>query len=86
MKLRSEVQWQREGERPGFLFDPRLGGLFGLNDTSCVVLEGLARGLDEETLVREIQETFDVPELTARVDLSAFLNLLMEHDLVSLDV
>jgi hypothetical protein len=82
MKLREEIRWEREGDEPGYLFDPRQGGVFGLNPTSALVLEGLARELDEEHLAAEMMANFEVGEVAARTDLSAFLDLLMEHDLV----
>ena len=82
MRLRAEIAWEREGSSPGFLFDPRHGGVFALNDTARVVLEGVERGLDAEALTRELVRTFEVNELAARGDVRAFLELLQENDLV----
>ncbi len=82
MRLRERIRWRRDGDEPGFLFDPRHGGVFGLNPTSKLILEGLTRDLDEDELVNELTGTFTVSELEARTDLKSFLSVLLENDLV----
>ncbi len=84
MKLRESVDWIRDGQEPGYLFDRRLGAIFGLNATSAVVLEQLAEGADEELLVAALREQCAASELAARDDVAAFLKTLMEKDLVEL--
>ena len=81
-QIRAEVQWRRDGESPGWLFDPRTGGVFGLNNTAATILESLASGRDQEGLVEDMVAGFEVDELTARQDVSAFLGGLKEQDLV----
>ena len=82
MRLRERIRWEREAETPGYLFDTRHGGVFGLTPTSALVLEGLSRDLDEDQLVNELTTTFAVNELAARIDLRSFLTVLVENDLV----
>lgn len=82
MRLRNRIRWTHDGDEPGFLFDPRHGGVFGLNPISRLILEGLARDLDEDQLVNELTSTFAVGELEARTDLRSFLSILLENDLV----
>ncbi|MAF64136.1 MAG: hypothetical protein CMJ84_00565 [Planctomycetes bacterium] len=83
MKLQPQVIWERDGEGSGYLFDRRGGGVFGLNATSELVLEGLAQELDEDGLVDLLVSRHAVGELAARDDVRAFLTLLSENDLVA---
>jgi len=82
MKLRREIVWNRDGDGPGYLFDPRCGAVVGVNDTARTILEGLATGHDEDGLVRVLVQKHRVPELAARGDVRAFLDHLGENDLL----
>ncbi len=84
MKLRETVDWVRKEGSLGYLFDRRLGTLFGLNSSSAVALEALAAGADELGIVEALVRRCGATELAARDDAAAFLETLMERDLVEL--
>jgi hypothetical protein len=81
MKLREHISWERSGDGPGFLFNRRLGEVFGLNASSAVLLEALMEGAEEEDLVQALIERCGAQELTARGDVAAFMLSLTEKDL-----
>ncbi|MDP6539414.1 MAG: PqqD family protein [Planctomycetota bacterium] len=83
MKLQPQVSWERGDTGPGYLFDRRGGGIYGLNATSALVLEGLEEGRDEDGLVALLIARGEVGELAARDDVRAFLFLLAEQGLVA---
>jgi len=60
----------------GFMFDPRTGESFLLNETALQLLEGLKRGLDEEELAAELAEQWSIDLSQARRDVSEFLQQL----------
>jgi len=60
----------------GFMFDPRTGESFLLNETALQLMEGLKRGLDEEELAAELAEQWSIDLPQARRDVSEFLQQL----------
>ena len=84
MRLRPQIVWNREGAQPGFLFDPRTGGIYALNRTAAAILEQLAAGHDCEALTAHLVRTFEVQYLAARDDVESFVAELRENDLVEL--
>ncbi|MBT3340046.1 MAG: HPr-rel-A system PqqD family peptide chaperone [Planctomycetes bacterium] len=84
MKLRSNLQWRREGDAPGYLFDPRSGNVHGLNDTAAFLLTRIEAGDGRAALIEAVVAEFDIFPLSARTDVDAFLNILQDHGLVDL--
>jgi len=84
MKLRSNLQWRREGGAPGYLFDPRTGNVHGLNDTASFLLTRIEAGDGRAALIDAVVAEFEVYPLSAHTDVDAFLNTLQDHDLIEL--
>ncbi|MCA9000822.1 MAG: PqqD family protein [Planctomycetes bacterium] len=82
MKLRKEIQWNREAQPFGFLVDPRVGEVHGLNETSNALLEALQDGCEESELCAILRARFDVGEIAAQQDVQAFVDVLRRNDLV----
>lgn len=60
----------------GFVFDPRTGDSFMVNQTGLTVMRGLQRGDSEAAIEVELTERFDVAVETARQDMGDFVNQL----------
>ncbi len=82
MKLRTHVKWHREGRASGYLLDSRTGNIHTLNETAAALLEALEQGADVGALEEHMRASFQVGELAAREDVTAFTQLLLENDLV----
>ncbi len=57
-------------------------GIVTLNDTGKLLFEQLRKGSDEDTLVKLLEDTYDVDEATARKDVRDFLQVLKDRDMI----
>ncbi len=83
IRLRSDVQWRKDGDLPGYLFAGSTGSIYGLNAAAAALLEALSDDPDQDRLVRVLTDTFDVDRLEAEQDVLAFVSALREHGLVA---
>lgn len=68
-------------EREAVLLDPRTRRMFDLNRTGTVVWESIEEGV--EAAISQVISVFAVDEVTARLDVEALLEQLVEAGLVS---
>ncbi len=66
----------------GFLFMPNTGESFTVNETGQTILKLLKEGKNEEEIIREITDIFDVEPNRAQRDLDEFLIMLQNLNLV----
>lgn len=59
-----------------------LSGLVALNETGQFLFRLLQQEQTEDTLVRALLEEYETDEATAREDVSQFLQLLRQHQLL----
>lgn len=69
----------------GFVFDPRTGATFTVNETGLIVLQALREGATREKIVERLAERFDRPRDDLAEDISDFVQLLRQHALLSTD-
>ena len=68
-------------EREAVLLDPRTRRMFDLNRTGTVVWDSIETGV--EAAISQVISAFAVDEVTARLDVEALLEQLVEAGLVS---
>jgi len=69
----------------GFVFDPRSGATFTLNDTGRVLVEGIRDGLGLDELVEALADRFDAAGADLRRDALEYARLLREQGLLPTD-
>lgn len=80
-RLADGLAWQTvDGE--GVLMDLERGRVLGLNSAAALVLAQLEQRAGEDAIVARLCARFDVPEVLARADLSAFLADLQARGLL----
>jgi hypothetical protein len=57
----------------GFLFNVKTGHTFTLNNTGTSILRQLISGTSPDSIVKNMTETFDVPEHLAKRDVEQFI-------------
>ncbi len=66
----------------GFIFDPETGNSYTVNQTGLFIIKLLKEKKNEEEIVKEITEEFEVEEDIARRDLVDFLEQLRVYGLM----
>jgi len=66
----------------GFLFLPNTGESFTVNDTGRLIINLLRDGKDEEEIIKELLNNFEVDLETAQRDFDEFLTMLRNLNLV----
>ena len=61
----------------------RISGLVALNGSGKYLFELLQADLTQESLVSALMDTYDVDFATAQADVTEFLALLQEHDMLA---
>lgn len=69
----------------GFVFDPFTGATFAANPTGLCILQGLREGLSREQIRERMYQRFDVPGHELDRDISDFIHLLRQHELLPSD-
>jgi Coenzyme PQQ synthesis protein D (PqqD) len=69
----------------GFVFDPYSGATFTVNPTGLCILHGLREGLSRDEIRARMQEQFYVRGEELDRDISDFVQLLRQHELVAND-
>jgi hypothetical protein len=70
----------------GFVFDPYSGATFTVNPTGLCILHGLREGLSRAELRERMQEQFAVRGEELDRDISDFVQLLRQHELIGNDL
>ncbi len=60
----------------------RFNGVITMNEVGAVIWKGITEGEEEDGLLRRVLDEFDVSEETARKDLTEFLELLKQNELL----
>ncbi len=66
----------------GFAFLSNTGDTFILNNTANFIIHQIQQGHDEETIVENLMENYDVDKITAEKDVNDFISQIKHFDLV----
>jgi len=66
----------------GFVFDPRTGGTFSVNETAATLLQGIREGLGLTALTEQLQVRFTVTHEDLQRDVFEFVRRLQSQDLL----
>lgn len=69
----------------GFVFDPRSGATFTLNDTGRAALDGLRTGLDRAAIEAALVERFEVTGADLHRDVDEFVRQLKQAGFLAQD-
>jgi PqqD family protein of HPr-rel-A system len=69
----------------GFVFDPRTGATFSLNETARTVVEGLRDGADLAGILKALAERFDTQGADLQRDVFELVRILQEQGLLQPD-
>ncbi|HPW65562.1 MAG TPA: PqqD family protein [Salinivirgaceae bacterium] len=67
----------------GFIFNPLTGDSFSVNETGVFILQKLKDGENEETIIRNLMDEYELDASTAEKDFNDFLSLLKSFQLVT---
>jgi hypothetical protein len=66
----------------GIVMDIDRGKMFSLNASGSAMFELLAKGLDDETIIGELAQRFEISATIAKQDLDDFRKALHRHSLL----
>jgi hypothetical protein len=66
----------------GFVFDPRSGATYSVNETGRTILEALRSGACLDDVVQELGDVFDTRAADLRRDVLEYVSLLRDNGLV----
>ncbi len=69
----------------GFVFDPRTGATFTVNETGLAVLLALREGLASDALPDRVRAAFDAVPASVADDVADFVLSLCQHGLIAPD-
>ncbi len=69
----------------GFLFDHHSGISYSTNTVGAFILKQLIEGDDQDKVLSQLQDLYDVDADRARHDLAEFIMLLKQHTLLPQD-
>lgn len=69
----------------GFVFDPRTGATFSLNETGRLITEAVREGASLADIVRRLEERFDTQGADLQRDVLELVRLLQEQGLLQPD-
>ena len=69
----------------GFVFDPYSGATFTVNASGLCILQGLREGLSRGDVRERMLQRFDVLSQDLERDISDFIQLLRQHELLPAD-
>ena len=67
----------------GFIFNPLTGDSFSVNETGVFILQKLKDGENEETIIRNLMDEYELDASTAEKDFNDFLSMLKSFQLVT---
>jgi len=65
----------------GFIFNPLTGDSFSVNETGLFILQKLKEGETRETIMKTLQDEFELDANSAEIDLNDFLSMLKSYQL-----
>lgn len=65
----------------GFIFNPLTGDSFSVNETGLFILQKLKEGENKETIMKTLQDEFELDANSAEIDLNDFLSMLKSYQL-----
>lgn len=65
----------------GFIFNPLTGDSFSVNETGLFILQKLKEGETRETIMKSLQDEFELDANSAEIDLNDFLSMLRSYQL-----
>ena len=65
----------------GFIFNPLTGDSFSVNETGLFILQKLKEGESKETIMKTLQDEFELDANSAEIDLNDFLSMLRSYQL-----
>jgi len=65
----------------GFIFNPLTGDSFSVNETGLFILQKLKEGESKETIMKTLQDEFELDANSAEIDLNDFLSMLKSYQL-----
>lgn len=74
--------FERSEQGRGFLFNPKSGEIFSLNATGAFIVECLRESITPSELARKVAVAFGVEVITAKRDVSEFVEQLRQMDLI----
>ena len=69
----------------GFIFDPETGYSYNVNETGHAIFKLLQKGMDKETIAKQITKDFDISKDHFDNDYEPFVQMLEALDLVEED-
>jgi len=67
----------------GFIFDPENGISYTVNETGLFVLQKLQQGMQQDEIIKELCDEYNVSSEQGRSDLEHFMAMLEALDLVN---
>jgi len=67
----------------GFIFDPENGISYTVNETGLFVLQKLQQGMQQDEIIKELCDEYNVSSEQGRSDLEHFVAMLEALDLVN---
>jgi len=67
----------------GFIFNPLTGDSFSVNETGVFILQKLKDGENEETIIRNLIDEYELDTSTAEKDFNDFLSMLQSYQLIT---
>lgn len=65
----------------GFIFNPLTGDSFTVNETGLFILRRLKEGESHETIMKALQDEFELDANSTEIDLNDFLSMLKSYQL-----
>lgn len=81
MKIRSNLAVSENG----FVFDPRTGESFTVNELGVEIINQLKINSDKGSLIKHLEEIYEVDELTLEKSISDFMNMMQDFNLLEND-
>ncbi|MCX8205478.1 MAG: PqqD family protein [Candidatus Nezhaarchaeota archaeon] len=72
-------------DNEGLLLDVAKKCYYSLNDTAAFILKQLENNVSPLSLLRRLMAEYKVEAATAKADVDTFLNLLLKHELITLE-
>ncbi len=79
MKIRKNIAVSENG----FIFNPLTGDSFSVNETGVFILRKLKDGENEETILQDLMDEYELDTYTAEKDLNDFLTMLKSYQLTT---
>ena len=77
MKIRSNLAVSEKG----FVFDPKTGESFNVNEVGVEVINQLKKTSNIEEIINNLEEIYEVDKYTLEKSITDFLNMMQEFNL-----